>query len=209
MLLLLPPLLALALAVLCGGSPRALAALPIRGGGLFLAALAVQIALYLPPVRASALVVHVGGALYVVSLGLALVGALRNRALGPAVWVATLGVGLNGVAVVANGGYMPVDVAALRATQGEARVRAVADIRRFNNTRLATASTRLAPLSDVIPVRIAGGTGNVYSIGDVLLTAGVAALIYGATQPRPRARAPRGPQDGQVTTGRGPGRASR
>lgn len=45
----------------------------------------------------------------------------------------------------------------------------------FNNIRLASPSTRLALLSDVIPVRITGGVGNVYSIGDVLLPAGVAA----------------------------------
>ncbi len=183
MFLLLPPLLALAIALLRGGSPRALAALPIRGGGVLLAALAVQIALYLPPVRASALVVHAGGAFYVASLGLALVGALRNRGLGPAVWVATLGLALNGAAIVANGGYMPVDATALRATQGVARVREVADSRLFNNTRPATASTRLALLSDVIPVRIAGDLGNVYSVGDLLLTAGIAALVYRVTRP--------------------------
>ena len=183
MLLLLPPLHAVVLATLRGGSPRALAALPIRGGGVILAALAVQIALYLPPVRASALVVHAGGAFYVASLGLALVGALRNRDLGPAVWVATLGLTLNALVIVANGGYMPVNVAALRAAQGQGRVHEIADVRLFNNTHLAGPMTRLAPLSDVIPVRLGGGAGNVYSVGDLLLAAGIAALVYRATRP--------------------------
>ena len=188
MLLLLPPLLAVVLATLRGGSPRALAALPLCGGGVLLAALAVQIGLYLPPVRASALVTHAGGALYVASLGLALVGALRNRGLGPAVWVATLGLALNALVIVANGGYMPVNAVALRAAQGAPRVRAVADVRLFNNTHLAGPTTRLTPLSDVIPVRLAGGVGNVYSVGDFLLTAGIAALVYGTTRPRSLAR---------------------
>ncbi len=183
MLLLLPPLLALVAAVLRGGSLRALAALPLRGGGVLLAALAVQIALYLPPLRASALVAQVGGALYVVSLGLALVGALRNRGLGPSVWVATLGLALNATVIVANGGYMPVSAAALRAVGGVQGVHAIADARVFTNTHLAGPTTRLAPLSDVIPVRLAGGTGNVYSVGDVLLAAGIAALVYRATRP--------------------------
>jgi len=183
MLLLLPPLLAVVLATLRGGSPRALAALPIRGGGVILAALAVQIALYLPPVRASALVVHAGGTFYVASLGLALVGALRNRDLGPAVWVATLGLTLNALVIVANGGYMPVNVAALRAAQGQVRVHEIADARLFNNTHLAGPLTRLAPLSDVIPVRLVGGAGNVYSVGDLLLAVGIAALVYRVARP--------------------------
>jgi hypothetical protein len=192
MLLLLPMLLALGVALLRGGSPRALAALPLRGGGFFLAALAVQVALYLPLLRASALAAHAGGALYAGSLALALVGALRNAALGPALWVATLGLALNTVVIVANGGHMPVSAAAMRAVRGTATVREIADARAFSNARLAGPATRLTPLSDVIPVRLAGGVGNVYSVGDLLLAAGGAALVYTAT----RRRAPAGGGDG-------------
>ncbi len=104
-------------AVLRGGSPCALAALPLRSDSVLLAALAVRIALYLPPLRASALVAHAGGTLYIASLGLALVGTPRNRGLEPPVWVATLGLALNATVIVANGGYMPVDAAALRAVR--------------------------------------------------------------------------------------------
>ncbi len=194
MLLLLPTLLALGVALVRGGSLHALAALPLRGGGFFLAALAVQVALYLPPLRASALAAHAGGALYAGSLTFALAGALRNAALGPALWVATLGLALNTLAIVANGGHMPVNAAAMRAVRGAPTVRAIADARVFSNARLASPATRLTPLSDVIPVRLAGGMGNVYSVGDLLLAAGGAALVYQAA--RRRARTGDGDGDG-------------
>jgi hypothetical protein len=188
MLLLLPMLLALGVALLRGGSLRALAALPLRGSGFFLAALAVQVALYLPPLRASALAAH-GGALYAGSLVLALAGALRNAALGPAFWVATLGLALNTLVIVANGGHMPVNAAAMRAVRGAPTIHAITDARAFSNARLASPATRLTLLSDVIPVRLAGGLGNVYSVGDLLLAAGGAALVYQAAWRRAEAGA--------------------
>jgi len=189
-LLLLPVLLALLVGLARGGSLRALAdlLLRLRGGGFFLAALAVQIALYLPPLRASTLVAHAGGAVYVASLALALVGALRNWGLGAAVRVALLGLALNTTVIVANGGYMPVNVGAMRAVRGARTVHEIGETRHFNNTRLASGATRLGILGDVIPMRIVGDVGNVYSVGDVLLAAGIAALVYRALRPRGRAR---------------------
>ncbi len=188
MLLLVPALLALLLARARGGSPRALAdlLLRVRGTGFLLAALAVQIALYLPALRISERAVHAGGALYVASLGLAAVGALRNWGLGLAARVAILGLALNATVIVANDGHMPVSAAAMRAVRGVGTVREIATERLFNNTHLASASTRLGVLSDVIPVRIAG-VGNVYSVGDVLLASGLAILLYRASWP-PRRR---------------------
>ena len=186
MLLLVPALLALLLALARGGSPRALAALllRIRGTGFLLAALVVQIALYLPPLRASALIAHAGGVLYVGSLGLVGLGALSNWGLGPAARVALLGLACNVLVIVVNGGYMPVSAAALRAVRGAQTVHEIAAGQLFTNVRLVGASTRLIVLSDVIPVRLPGGHGNVYSVGDVLLAAGVAALVYRGAYPR-------------------------
>jgi hypothetical protein len=37
-------------------------------------------------------------------------------------------------------------------------------------------------LSDIIPIDIPGRLGNVFSIGDVLIAAGGAALVYRATR---------------------------
>lgn len=193
MLLLTPVLIALTIALLRGGSLRNLATLPLRGTAFFLAALAVQIVLYLPGIRTSALVHDYGAAFYVVSMGLALVGALRNWRLGVALRVAALGLALNTLVIALNGGYMPTNAAAMQAVQGTATVREIANPHLYGNTHFAGPSTRLTVFSDVIPVRVPGGPGNVYSVGDVLLAAGIAVLVYRATR-RPYTRyAPRLP----------------
>ncbi len=81
---------------------------------------------------------------------------------------------------------MPVNAVAMRSVAGDAEVRQIADQRLYqrlySNTLLAGPSSRLVALSDVIPVSLPGNYGNVYSIGDALLTIGVAVLAYRATR---------------------------
>lgn len=181
MLLLIPLIVAIVAAILRGGSLRHLAALPIRGSAFILASLAIQVLLYIPPFRDAALVVHNGGLIYLVALALALAGALSNWRLGMAVRLATLGLALNATVIAANGGSMPVNAQAMRFVQGAGKVREIADTRYYNNTRLAGRDARLVLLSDIIPAPLPNGRGNVYSIGDVLLAAGIALLGYQAT----------------------------
>ncbi len=184
MLLLVPVIIALLAALWRGGSPRNLATLPIRGSGYLVAALAIQIMLYLPPLRGSQAVSRWGGVIYVGALGLALIGAWHNRRLGLAIRLATLGVVLNTTVIAANGGYMPADAAATRAVGGAApaaRHTNAAPVE-YDNTREATPATRLILLSDILPVPVPGGFGNVCSAGDVLLALGVATLVYRATR---------------------------
>ncbi len=95
--------------------------------------------------------------------------------------MATLGLALNATVIAANGGSMPVNAQAMRTVQGVSKVRDIADTGHYNNTRLAGSGARLTPLSDIIPVRIPGGHGNVYSIGDALLALGIAMLAYRGT----------------------------
>ena len=178
MLLASPVVLALVVAMARGGSLRHLAALPLRGSAFILCSLALQVALYLPGMQRSWIAVHYGGGIYVLALALALVGALRNWRLGVAVRFATLGLALNALVIVANGGYMPVNKSALSSVQGTVRVREVADAGLYGNTRLATRDNTLLPFSDVFPLRIPHGLGNVFSIGDLLIAAGVVTLTY-------------------------------
>lgn len=180
MLLLTPVLIAIAVALVRGGSLRHLAALPVRGSGLIMASVILQVLLSVSALRSTPFVVQWNGIIYLLLMTLALVGALRNWHLGVAARVAIAGVALNATVITLNGGHMPVNAAAMRAVQGETRVRAIGAAQSFNNTRLADASSRLAVLSDVIPVHVLGSYGNVYSIGDLLLTGGLAALAYGA-----------------------------
>ncbi len=74
--------------------------------------------LYLPSLRGAPIAVRYGGVVYVVALGLALAGALRNWRLGLSARIATLGLALNLVAIAVNGGYMPVNGAAMSTVQG-------------------------------------------------------------------------------------------
>jgi hypothetical protein len=182
MLLPVPALLALAAALLRGGSLRHLAALPFRGSTFIFTSLAIQLLVYMPFIRTSPLVIHWSGLIYIIALGLALAGALRNWSLGTPVRLATLGLALNALVIAANGGSMPVSVAAMRAVHRDAKAQEVAAQQIYSNTRPAGASTRLGVLSDIIPINSPGGLGNVYSIGDLLLAAGGAALVYRATR---------------------------
>lgn len=187
MLLLIPALIAGILAALRGGSLRNLAELSFRNGWLILVSLAIQLLVYIPPLRHSSLVLDHAGAIYLGALCLAIIGMLRNQHLGPALQLATLGLLLNATVIAANGGHMPVNTAALRATQGSGAVIAAQDPHTYGNTRLAKPSDHLLFLSDVIPVRLGKDAGNVYSIGDMLISAGVALLVYRAMGRRPLA----------------------
>jgi len=182
MLLLAPVLLALLVALLRGGSLHNLADLPLRGIPLMLLAVALQIALYLPGLRTVPLVTSHGAVIYGVTLALLVAAALVNWSLGLAVRVAALGVALNALVIVANGGYMPTNGAAMRAVRGARVVRDIANRHLYGNTRLATPQTRLVALSDIIPVPFPPGAGNVYSVGDGLLALGIATLIYQGTR---------------------------
>jgi hypothetical protein len=185
MLLAVPALVALGLSLLTGGSLRQLAALPVRGGSLILLSFAVQLIIYLPGLRSSSLLLHNAALVYIAALGLVLAGALRNWHLGLAARVATLGLALNFLVIAANGGHMPVNRAALLFVLGPGKVQELASGHVYGNTQLAGPSTRLVPLSDVLPVRLGPGHfGNVYSIGDLLIVGGVGTLLFTATRRR-------------------------
>jgi hypothetical protein len=183
MFLLVPALVAGIIALLCGGSLRNLAAVQVRGG-LILLSLGVQLAIYLPLLRRSGLVVHHAELIYLVAMALAIAGMLRNWRLGVPMRVATLGLILNATVIAANGGHMPVNAAALHATIGSAAVQTATDPQVYVNTRLATGSSHLLFLSDVIPVRVPLYHGNVFSAGDVLIASGVAMLVFGGVRRR-------------------------
>jgi hypothetical protein len=199
MLLLVPATLAMVAALLCGGSLRYLATLQLRGKAFILSSFAVQAAFYLSPLRHLPLMAQWGSVIYAFAIGLALIGALHNRHLGLAVQIAALGVAFNAAVILANGGHMPVNAAALRVVEGPRKVGEVANRHLYNNTRPADASARLVFLSDIIPVVVPGGPGNVYSVGDMLLSAGLSVLVFRTVRP-PRKHSPQ--TGAPVTTAR-------
>ena len=148
-----------------GGRLDGLSSLRIRWGWLAVAGLAVQIALFSEPLGSS--VGAAGPALYVVSNLAVIAAVLRNVAI-PGLAVVAVGAVSNLVAILANGGAMPADPAAL----------AAAGIDTAGQTNsVVTGEPALRPLTDIFAMPAWLPFANVFSIGDVLIGIGVAATI--------------------------------
>ncbi len=183
MLLLIPAILACIVALLRGGSLRHLAELPVRASILIMISFMIQVLVYLPALRNSTLVLAWAAPIYLAALALAVLGMLSNWHLGVPLRIATVGLILNTTVILVNGGHMPANAAALRAVQGEVKIRELQDPHIYGNTRLAGPSSHLVALSDIIPVPMPHGRGNVYSLGDMLIASGIMVLVYRATRP--------------------------
>jgi Family of unknown function (DUF5317) len=165
-------------AALC--RPRALAALQrvsLRRSWLLPAALALQVLVVnvLPGLPHT-----VGVVVHLVSYALvAAFLALNLRLRGMPLVVA--GTAANAVTIAVNGGVLPASASALRAAGWSP------DTADFANSA-ALASPRLAFLGDnyVTPAWVP--LGNVYSIGDVVIAAGIVVLVFGLTGRSPRHR---------------------
>jgi hypothetical protein len=179
MIMMMVPLVALLLGVLCGGRPDALVRLPLRRLWLVPLAFAIQwVVIRIPTMEPHP------------ALGLALVGSygailaclLLNRRL-PGVGVAAAGTALNLTAMVANGGFMPTTQATLAAA-GLERTHMV-----LGQRVLASKDILLPPggglfgwLGDTLV--LVWPIPQAISIGDVLVAVGIGALVFVGTQPR-------------------------
>src|SRR2546428_8651339 len=92
----------LAIGMIRGGRPSALASIPFRWGPVALLGLACQIVLFSPPVTAA--VGELGPPIYVASTLLVLVVVARNIAVAPWLGLVVIGALANLAAIVANGG---------------------------------------------------------------------------------------------------------
>ena len=148
-----------------GGRLSGLAALKLRWAWLAVAGLVVQVALFSEPL--GSLVGDAAPAIYVVSNLAVLAAVLRNLAV-PVMPLIAVGAGCNLVAILANGGAMPADPAAL--------IAAGIDTAGHTNSVL-TAEPALRPLTDIFAMPSWLPFANVFSIGDLFIGAGVAATI--------------------------------
>jgi hypothetical protein len=180
-LLVIVALLCVATVPATGGDLRRLLEVHLRSTWAAFAAIAVQIAITSFP--AGLPLLH--DALHLVSYGLAAVFLVANRRV-PGLWVMAAGGALNLVAIAANGGVMPASRAALA-------VAGIAPADGFANSA-AVAHPRLLVLGDVIGVPGPWPIGNVLSVGDLVLFAGLLVLLHrvcgGAIRRRRRAKAP-------------------
>jgi hypothetical protein len=150
--------------------------------GLVVAAFAVELVLYNPPVDSTPLARTYGPWVWMVTRFALLTAVLRNArfrgAWSRACLVMALGMTLNTAVIVANGGYMPQSLAAAEAVWGPDVVRARADSGQLQNTRPIDADSRLTWLGDTLPEPAWLPRPNVLSIGDVVLALGMAGWIF-------------------------------
>ena len=162
---------------LSGGRLRNLANLTLARQWLVLAALGLQIVAFSP--AGAALGQPTTVVLHLTSYALlAWFVVLNRRRFG--VSIAGLGLGLNLVTIAANGGYMPASKTAL------ARAGIAYSGDSSNNSAVISASTHLGFLGDIFAVPSWMPAANVFSIGDLLIVAGIAVLLASSMR-KPRA----------------------
>lgn len=162
-------LLAVVSVPLTGGRLSALGEIRLRGIGILVGALAVQILVIEVLPADTPAVVSEG--LHLVSYGVAGVFVVLNRRL-PGLWLIALGGLLNLVVIAANGGVMPASPGALAAA-GMPLTREA-----FTNSAMVADPVLLA-LGDVFAIPRGWPFANVFSVGDVLLCAGGAVSLHG------------------------------
>ena len=143
-----------------------------------LASLALQLFLHNPPIDRQPLALTWGPLVWTGCLAALLAVLIRNLIVnrtmrGP--WlVAAIGVGLNLLVVVTNGGYMPQSEEARLVTRGAPQATVQSAEPHLRNVLAMSPETHLNVLGDVIPEPAWLPKGNVISIGDVLLGSGLA-----------------------------------
>jgi len=151
--------------LLAGGRLGRLGELHLRWVPLMLVGLLLQVVLFTDAIAPD--VGDAGPPIYVASTALVFVTVLRNVRV-PGVVLIALGAGCNLAAIVANGGWMPADQAALESIGGLSSG--------YTNS-IVVADPVLRPLTDVFALPASLPFANVFSVGDVLIGIGIAATI--------------------------------
>jgi hypothetical protein len=159
----------LIIGVATGGSPARLGDLRFRWAPVVALGLLVQVALFSTPFGAA--LGPLAPWAYVGSTAIVLAAVARNVHIRGMALVLLGGLS-NAVAIVVNGGYMPVSAAAL-AAMGRAEAAG------YSNSRLVD-DVRLAALTDIFAMPTWVPAANVFSVGDVLIGVGAAVVIVTA-----------------------------
>jgi hypothetical protein len=157
-----------------GGSLDRLAAVRFAWAPVAILGLIVQVALFSGPLGGA--VGDAAPALYVASALAVLAAVVRNRRLTGLPLVA-IGALSNLAAIAANGGYMPTDPNAVE-TAGFGPASG------FSNS-IVVADPALRPLTDIFALPAWLPFANVFSVGDVLIGAGIAVAIAAGMRRRP------------------------
>jgi hypothetical protein len=180
--LILPIVLATLLALARGGSLAGWSRQHVHWWPGTLLALAIQLALFNPPLNEQPWALAWGPWVWVASMLLVAAVLLRNgvaRGATRHAWLlAALGVGLNILVVVANDGYMPL---APEASEVVDRSVGAEPGDHLSNVAPRSPETRLAWLGDGIAQPAWLPLANVVSLGDLILSGGGAWWAFQAT----------------------------
>jgi hypothetical protein len=179
MFILYAVVIGLAIGFLAGGRLSAIADLRFRWAPLVIAGFLAQVVLFSDAVAER--VGDLGPALYVGSTVLVVVAVLRNAAV-PGMPLVALGAASNLAAIVANGGFMPASPAAMAALGKDAPT--------IYSNSAVVAQPALAPLTDIFALPPWLPFSNIFSVGDVILAAGVLVVIATAMRARGPAEEP-------------------
>jgi Family of unknown function (DUF5317) len=159
--------------LLLGGRIDRLGEVHFHWAWLALAGLLAQVALFSAPVADA--VGDAGAPIYVLSTLAVFLVVLRNRSI-PGLPIVALGAASNLLAIVANGGWMPAAPGALESIGQHIGPG-------YSNSR-ELAAPLLGPLTDVFAMPSWLPFANVFSVGDLLIGAGVAVTIAIAMRSR-------------------------
>lgn len=166
----------LILGLLAGGSIANLASVRLRFVALLFLAVIVRFATEAGLTAGIGLVDVLRLPLFTFAFGLLLVGLWANRGL-PGLSIAFIGILSNALAILANGGYMPVWLPSLVAAGFEPDAISSPFYRVLTGGPTAEFFLQAGPIGDILPIPIPF-VRNVASIGDLFLTAGLAFFLF-------------------------------
>jgi hypothetical protein len=167
--------LVIVVALLRGGSLRNFATIQLRWLPLVIAAFVLQILIFTPFAH-SPMVAFATLPIYVLSLSLIAIWVAANWRV-PGMALIAIGLVLNVAVIAANGGHMPVLPEAARLA-GQYDAIAADDPSTSKHALLPMEQVRLWALSDIIAIPHGVPGSVVLSVGDVVLTVGIAILCY-------------------------------
>ena len=176
------------------GNLMNLGELHLKAFWLILASFVAQLVLLASPVGKVQWVIDNGALLYILTIDLLLLGLFYNWRLGWAFRLIIFGTLLNLLVIAVNNGTIPVDLDKLSLVSGQS----VAELQnqfaahsQLTYRHLLTGSSNLSFLGDVIYIPVPLLNGNVYSLGDICISLGLAWFVgsilmghFNAVQPQ-------------------------
>jgi hypothetical protein len=167
--------LVIVVALARGGSLRNFAALQLRWLPLVIAGFALQLLIF-TPFGLSPLVAVATLPIYVLSLALIAIWVAANWRI-PGMALIAIGLGLNVAVIAANGGHMPVSPEGARLA-GHYEALAAGDPATSKHALMSSEQAQLWWLGDIIVIPRGVPGAVVLSVGDIVLTVGIAILCY-------------------------------